>query len=95
MSERVGQRNYQLHANANQHGRDWQLRVTLTTIGADGMEGEPFTWRGHSTMPDVDGEIDQAWVILCNMIHMLEAQGSCGRISSVLQLPLFDLPDEL
>lgn len=88
-SERVGQRSYQLHANANQHGRDWQMRVTLTTLGSDGFEGEPQTWRGHGTMPDVDGEIDQAWVILVNLCHMLEAQGSVGRISSAMQLPLW------
>lgn len=89
MAERAGFRQYQLHANANQYGRDWVFRVTLSTVGSDGMEGEPQTWSSHGTVPDVDGEIDQAWVILTNMCKMLEAQGSVGRISQVMQLPLW------
>lgn len=81
--------NWQIHANANQHGRDWTIRVTATRYDSQGFPGDPVTFRTHMTMPEVSEHADMAWIALVNMIHLLERDGAIGRISAVSQARLF------
>jgi len=77
-----------IHANVNQHGKDHSLRVTFSAYRADGTEWAPVTWRGHSDIARFDAPIDQAWAALLMCMKMLEAQGSCGRVSGIYDEPL-------
>jgi hypothetical protein len=81
--------NFQIHANANQHGKDWALRVTVTQYDADGLPTEPRTVRGHASLPDVQDELDQAWIVLVQLAHMLEREGASGRVGGVEWPALF------
>jgi len=74
-----------IHANVNQHGRDHSLRVTWTSYDRYDMDDETATWRGHTTMPQFDRPIDQAWVALLRMMQLLESQGALGRVSGYYQ----------
>ncbi len=73
--------NFSVHANANQHGKDWALRVTVSKYGPEGPIGEGRTVRGHASLPHVDDELDQAWVVLVRLVHLLEAEGATGRLA--------------
>ena len=82
---------YSLHANANEHGKDLVLRVTLTAYDENGLAHEPVTWRGHTTVIQVPGSVDTAWVMLIQMCHLLEKNGATGSVrSSFMQPRLFD-----
>jgi len=72
---------YTLHANANKHGQDVVLRVTLDWYDSEGTGGPSKTFRGHETVPLFDSTVDQAYVLLITMAKMLEKQGATGRLS--------------
>lgn len=72
---------FSLHANANKHGQDVVLRVSLDWYDSEGTAGPINTWRGHSTVPMFDSSVDQAYAVLITLAKMLEKQGASGRLS--------------
>ena len=71
-----------IHANANEHQGYWQVRITVDTVDREGLEENTITWRQPTKAPDVDGDLDQAWVLLVLMVHLLEKEGAAGRIAT-------------
>jgi len=78
-----------IHANANEHEGYWQVRITVDTVGREGFEENTVTWRKPVQVPDVETDLDQAWLLLVSMLHVLEAEGSAGRIAAADWPPLF------
>lgn len=71
-----------IHANANEHEGYWQLRVTFSALDEEGTESETLTWRQPCKVPSVDSQVDQTWILLIMMAHLLEREGAVGRVSS-------------
>jgi len=71
-----------IHANASERDGWWTLRITFSTTDGEGMLEDPVTWRGVCQVPSVDTPVDQSWALMVTMCHMLEREGSVGRVSS-------------
>lgn len=78
-----------IHANANEHEGYWQMRISMDTVSGKGFEEQTVTWRKPAQIPDVEGDLDQAWVVLVTMVHLLEKEGAIGRIAAGDWPPLF------
>lgn len=70
---------YQIHANASQHGKDWVLRVTVTAYSPDGSEEGTSTFRRHVTLPRMDGLAWQAAVACQALTHMCEKEANAEQ----------------
>ena len=81
---------YSLHANVHQHDQDISLRVSITGFDSYGGEAHTATWRGReSNLPDLETEIDTAWLLCLMLTRMLEKNGSVGRVAATVEPPLF------
>lgn len=69
-----GRPDIQIHANINTRGRDAALRVTMTTYDADGLPGEPRTWRAHAETVWLDGEAETAAYLVAMLVQMISKQ---------------------
>jgi len=81
---------YSLHANVHQHDQDLSIRVSLTGYDSYGGEAHTSTWRGREqNLPELETEVDTAWLLALMITRMLEKNGSVGRVSAVVEPPLF------
>lgn len=71
---------YSIHINANRHGSDVSLRVTMDYYDSEGTAYAPRTWRGHTTVPRFTSAIDDAYATVVKIALMLEKQGAAGRL---------------
>lgn len=78
-----------IHANAHEHEGYWQVRVSMSTVSGEGLQEQTITWRKPTKIPDIQGDLDQAWVVLVTMVHLLEKEGAVGRIAAGDWPPLF------
>ena len=78
-----------IHADMHQHHGYWILRVTAEKVDAYGTGEITVGIRKSTQMPQLDTDIDQVWVALVQLVHLVEANGSIGKISSMLEPPLF------
>jgi len=81
---------YSLHATVHQHDDDLSLRVSLTAYDSYGGEAHTTTWRGREqNLPDLETQIDTAWLLLLMLVRSLEKQGGVGRVTATVEPPLF------
>ena len=78
-----------IHADMHQHHGYWILRITAEKVDAYGTGEITVGIRKSAQMPELDRDIDQVWVALVQLVHLVEANGSVGRISSRVDEPLF------
>ena len=81
---------YSMHATIHQHDDDLSLRVSLTAYDSYGGEAHTQTWRGREqNLPELETQVDTAWLLALMLCRMLEKSGSVGRVSAVVEPPLF------
>jgi len=78
-----------IHANMHQQDGYWTLRITADKVDANGSGVVTVAVRDNAEMPEMDTDLDQVWVALVQLIHLIEKHGSIGRISSRVDAPLF------
>ena len=78
-----------IHANMHQHAGYWTVRVYAEKVDTKGFGEMAVNIRNSAQMAQVDSEIDQVWVALVVLLHLVEANGAVGRISHADWPPLF------
>jgi len=66
---------------AFQQGKYWTIKIQIDTYDGEGTADDTQLVRTSLQMPLTDDPVDQAWVVLINGLHLLEAKGAAGRIS--------------
>jgi len=84
----MANRQQSLYLRAFEQKGYWTIKIALDRYDSEGTADEVLTLREVSTAPSVDGELDQAWVLLVTALHILERHGAMGRIAGADWPPL-------
>lgn len=58
----------------------WHLRLVLTRHDEEGSYSEPEVFVSDGDLPLMASSLDQAWIVLVTVLHLLEEAGGMGDI---------------